>query len=280
MSFLKKIFKSNKQNKPKISKNTEITLNSSNSISHNALKIYTIIGKQGFGKTTLSQNLQKAFADKPIVTVKTIDDLNVSNAILVIDDLKTSLAREVMHKIVDILRVARHRDLTIILTHHLISQVPSEILQLSQKVIFFNTNFNPSQNSKLLNIISKNKLEKLHELLLSLEKYQYIVIENNKVYGVFNNTDITPIINKKPSKEISLNGNSDKNSKTQDPKEELRIAIKALIPQFQYLTITQQIIALYNTFHLKPKAISEILGTTPECVRNKLSQYRRGLIKA
>jgi ABC-type multidrug transport system ATPase subunit len=279
MSFLKKIFKSNKQNKPKISKNTEITLNSSNSISHNALKIYTIIGKQGFGKTTLSQNLQKAFADKPVVTVKTIDDLNHENAVLVIDDLKTSLAKEVMHKIVDVLRTARHKDLIIILTHHLLSQIPSEILQLSQKVIFFNTNFNPSQNSKLLNIISKNKLEKLHELLLSLEKYQYVIVENNKVYGIFSNTNINPILNK-PDKEISLNGNSDKNSKTQDPKEELRIAIKALIPQFQYLTITQQIIALYNTFHLKPKAISEIVGTTPECVRNKLSQYRRGLIKA
>jgi hypothetical protein len=281
MSFIKKLFriKPKSQNKPKISKNTEITLNSANNISHNGFRVYTIIGKQGFGKTTLSQNLQKAFTDKPIITVKTIDDLNQQKAILVIDDLKTSIAKEVMHKIVDVLRTARHKDLTIILTHHLISQIPTEILQLSQKVIFFNTSFNATQNSKLLNIISKSKLEKLHDLLLSLEPYRYVVIENNKAYGVFSNTDINPIISK-PDKEISLNGEAKTENQqiTEQPQDILTI-VKAMIPEFYQLTLTQQIIALNKAFpKLKPKAIAEVLNTTPQTVRTKLYQARNGLI--
>jgi predicted transcriptional regulator len=184
-----------------------------------------------------------------------------------------------MHKIVDVLRTARHKDLTIILTHHLISQIPTEILQLSQKVIFFNTSFNAVQNSKLLNIISKSKLEKLHDLLLSLEKYQYVIIENNKAYGIFSNTDITPIINK-PDKEISLNGEAKTENQqiTEQPQDILTI-VKAMIPEFYQLTLTQQIIALNKAFpKLKPKAIAEVLNTTPQTVRTKLYQARNGLI--
>jgi hypothetical protein len=281
MSFFKKLlgFKPKSQNKPKISKNTQITLSSANQISHNTFRVYTIIGKQGYGKTTLSQNLQKAFTDKPIITVKSIDDINVSNAVLVIDDIKSSIAKDVMHKIVDVLRTSRHKGLTIILTHHLISQIPTEILQLSQKVIFFNTSFNATQNSKMLNIISKNKLEKFHDLLLSLEKYNYVIVQNNKVYGIFSNTDIKPIISENPEKEIILNGNSADNQQlTETPKDVLTV-VKALIPEFQYLTLTQQIIALNKTFpKLKPKAIAEVLNTTPQTVRTKLYQARNGLI--
>jgi len=282
MSLLKRLFgiKPKSQKKPKI--NTEITLTSANSICHNNFRVYTIIGKQGFGKTTLSQNLQKAFSDKPIVTVKTINDLYHENGILVIDDLKSSLAKEVMHELIDVLRTARHKDLTIILTHHLISQIPTEILQLSQKVIFFNTSFNATQNSKLTNIISKSKLEKLHELLLSLDKYQYVIVQSNKVYGVFSNTDIKPIIMDKPeaNTEINLNGNSEAENQqiTEKPQDVLTI-IKAMIPEFHSLTLTQQIIALNKTFpKLKPKAIAEILGTTPHTVRQKLYLARNGLI--
>jgi len=281
MSFLKKLlgFKPKSAVKPKISKNTQITLNSANQISHNDFRVYTIIGKQGYGKTTLSQNLQKAFTDKPIITVKSIDDINVNNAVLVIDDIKSSIAKDVMHKIVDVLRTSRHKGLTIILTHHLISQIPTEILQLSQKVIFFNTSFNATQNSKMLNIISKNKLEKFHDLLLSLEKYSYVIVQNNKVYGIFSNTDIKPIISENPEKEIILNGNSADNQQlTETPKDVLTV-VKALIPEFQYLTLTQQIIALNKTFpKLKPKAIAEVLNTTPQTVRTKLYQARNGLI--
>jgi len=277
MSFLKKIFGIKpKSQKPKISKNTEITLNSANQISHNAFRVFTIIGKQGYGKTTLSQNLQKAFTDKPIITVKAIDDLNVSNAVLVIDDLKSSIAKDVMHKIVDVLRTARHKDLTIILTHHLISQIPTEILQLSQKVIFFNTSFNATQNSKILNIISKNKLEKFHDLLLSLEKYHYVIVQNNKVYGIFSNTDVKPIMAEIPDKELSLNGENQRITET--PQDVLTI-VKAMIPEFYHLTLTQQIIALNKAFpKLKPRAIAEILNTTPQTVRTKLYQARKGLI--
>jgi nicotinamide riboside kinase len=281
MSFFKKLlgFKPKSQNKPKINKNTQITLSSANQISHNDFRVYTIIGKQGYGKTTLSQNLQKAFTDKPIITVKSIDDINVSNAVLVIDDIKSSIAKDVMHKIVDVLRTSRHKGLTIILTHHLISQIPTEILQLSQKVIFFNTSFNATQNSKMLNIVSKNKLEKFHDLVLSLEKYDYVIVQNNKVYGIFSNTDIKPIISENPEKEIILNGNSDNQQLPEKPEDIITI-VKALIPEFQYLTLTQQIIALNKAFpKLKPKAIAEILGTTRHTAKTILYQYRKGLIK-
>jgi hypothetical protein len=281
MSFFKKLlgFKPKSQNKPKINKNTQITLSSANQISHNDFRVYTIIGKQGYGKTTLSQNLQKAFTDKPIITVKSIDDINVSNAVLVIDDIKSSIAKDVMHKIVDVLRTSRHKGLTIILTHHLISQIPTEILQLSQKVIFFNTSFNATQNSKMLNIVSKNKLEKFHDLVLSLEKYNYVIVQNNKVYGIFSNTDIKPIISENPEKEIILNGNSDNQQLPEKPEDIITI-VKALIPEFQYLTLTQQIIALNKAFpKLKPKAIAEILGTTRHTAKTILYQYRKGLIK-
>jgi hypothetical protein len=283
MSFIKKLFgiKPKSQKKPKISKNTEITLNSANTISHNGFRVYTIIGKQGFGKTTLSQNLQKAFTDKPIITVKNIDDLNHENAVLVIDDLKTSIAKDVMHKIVDVLRTARHKDLTIILTHHLISQIPTEILQLSQKVIFFNTSFNATQNSKLLNIISKSKLEKLHDLLLSLEPYNYVIVQNNKVYGIFSNTDVKPIIESMENyHEIEVSAkNPEITDLHMEQQKDVLTVVKAMIPEFYQLTLTQQIIALNKAFpKLKPKAIAEVLNTTPQTVRTKLYQARNGLI--
>jgi predicted transcriptional regulator len=131
----------------------------------------------------------------------------------------------------------------------------------------------------MLNIISKNKREKFHDLLLSLEKYNYVIVQNNKVYGIFSNTDIKPIISENPEKEIILNGDSADNQQlTETPKDVLTV-VKALIPEFQYLTLTQQIIALNKAFpKLKPKAIAEVLNTTPQTVRTKLYQSRKGLI--
>jgi hypothetical protein len=104
-------------------------------------------------------------------------------------------------------------------------------------------------------------------------------VQNNKVYGVFSNTDINPIISK-PDKEISLNGEAKTENQqiTEQPQDILTI-VKAMIPEFYQLTLTQQIIALNKAFpKLKPKAIAEVLNTTPQTVRTKLYQARNGLI--
>jgi ABC-type polar amino acid transport system ATPase subunit len=303
MSFLKKLFKSNKQNKP-IRKNTEIALNSAFSINENSLRAYVILGTQGYGKSTLTlrliNELAKNYGKVYLITskkpeefqhldfkdkIETISDLSTlkgaENCIIAIDDLKSNIAHETLSTITDIMRIARHKNITVIITHHLLNQIPTQILQLSEKTIFFNTRFNPSQNSKLLNIISKNKLQRLHDLVLSLEPYNYVIVQNNKVYGIFNNTDITPIINKKPSKEISLNGSKTENQQITEQPQDILTIVKAMIPEFYQLTLTQQIIALNKAFpKLKPKAIAKVLNTTPQTVRTKLYQARNGLIKA
>jgi hypothetical protein len=121
-------------------------------------------------------------------------------------------------------------------------------------------------------------------LVLSLERYNYVVVQNNKVYGIFSNTDIKPIISENPEKEIifngnSVNGNSADNQQLPEKPEDIITIVKALIPEFQYLTLTQQIIALNKAFpKLKPKQIAVILNTTPQTVRTKLYQARKGLI--
>jgi hypothetical protein len=132
----------------------------------------------------------------------------------------------------------------------------------------------------MLNIVSKNKLEKFHDLVLSLEKYNYVIVQNNKVYGIFSNTDIKPIISENPEKEIILNGNSADNQQLPEKPEDIITIVKAMIPEFYHLTLTQQIIALNQLFpKLKPKAIAEILGTTRHTAKTILYQYRKGLIK-
>jgi hypothetical protein len=307
MSLFKKLFgiKPKSQKKPKISKNTEIALNSAFSINGNSLRAYVILGSQGYGKSSLTlrliNELAKNYGKVYLITskkpeefqhldfkdkIETVSDLStlkgVENCVIAIDDLKSNIAHETLSTITDIMRIARHKNITVIITHHLLNQIPTQILQLSQKAIFFNARFNPSQNSKLLNIISKNKLEKLHDLLLSLEPYNYVIVQNNKVYGIFSNTDITPIINK-PNMEINLNGEvSAKNPEITDlhtEQKDVLTVVKAMIPEFYQLTLTQQIIALNKAFpKLKPKAIAEVLNTTPQTVRTKLYQARNGLI--
>jgi len=304
MSFFKKLlgFKPKSQNKPKTSKNQQIALDSAFTINSNSLKAYTIIGSQGYGKSSLmlrliseflkdygkiylitSKNREEfqhlPFYDK-LETVKDLSTLkNAENCIIAIDDLKSNIARETLSTITDILRIARHKNITVIITHHLLNQIPTQILQLSKKVIFFNSKFNPTQNSKLANIISKAEIQQLHDILIKLPEYHYVVIENGKIFGAYENTNITPIISK-PDKEIILNGKAKtENQKLPEKPEDIITIVKALIPEFQYLTLTQQIIALNKAFpKLKPKQIAVILNTTPQTVRTKLYQSRKGLI--
>jgi len=293
------------EHKRKQNINKTLTLNSAFNITSNSLRVITIIGKQGRGKTTttlrLVDNLATAYdkvvfiTDKPKEELKpifeqnnlsfydkleTVSDiqqiLGYKNAIVTIDDLCSSVAKSVLTKVSDLLRASRHNNLAIIITHHLISQIPTLILQLSEKVIFFQTSFNATVNSKLSNIISKRKLEKLHDLVLSLQKFQYVLVQNNKVYGIFSNLNINPIISE-PNQvdEIKLT-NQYQNVKTvKENNNNLLEAIYQRIPEFDLLTLTDKVKALNQEFpRLKPRHIAKIVNSNPNTVRVLLCRIR------
>ena len=270
---------------PKANQKT-ITLKSAFKTSEFPLRVFLIVGKQGTGKTTLAKNLSQYYENNGIkvINVQNLQDLEVSEAVLVIDDLRRDLTKTIMTKIVESFRVVRHKKQIIILTHHILNDIPSDLLKLSDKVIMFNTSFNPNQPfSKVNLIISKNKKEALHEVVLSLEPYQYVIIKNNKVYGKFSNMDIQPIIGDSYGKEISLiNGKRRKNNilEVSAINNRLLDEIYNRIPEFDYLTVTEKIISLKKEFpRLKPKVITAIVGTTPANTWKTLSIARKkGLI--
>jgi len=194
----------------------------------------------------------------------------------VIDDLRTQVFKSVITKLVDVLRIARHKNLTVILSHHIISHIPTELLQLCSKVIFFNTSFNAAVNTKLLNVVSKSKLETLHEIVLSLEKYHYIVVENNRIYGVFTNDNVSPIIGK-PTNEIKVNNNNKNGSNGLSINNQIDLLsiIVQRVPEFNYLTVTQKIVTIAKLYpNLKPRVIAELVGTTPQNTWKTLSLMR------
>ena len=266
--------------------NQKLILDSAFKTSEFPLRVFVIIGKQGVGKTTLAKNLSQYYKDNGIkvVNVEKLEDLEVSEAVLVIDDLKRDLTKTIMNRIVESFRVVRHKKQIIILTHHILNDIPSDLLKLSDKVIMFNTSFNPNQPfSKINLIISKSKKEALHELVLSLEPYQYIIIKSNKIFGKFSNMDVEPIIGDTKGSEIALiNGKSKNNNilEVSAINNRLLDEIYNRIPEFDYLTVSQKIISLKKEFpRLKPKVITAIVGTTPSNTWKTLSVARKkGLI--
>jgi len=252
-----------------------LTLETANKTCDFPLRVYLIVGKQGRGKTTLTKHLKLYFEQQGFNTieVKSLTDLEQQNSVLIIDDLKRDLTKAIMNKLVENFRTVRHKKQIVILTHHLLRDIPSELIQLSEKVIMFQSLLNPNNiNDKLNYLISKTKKEALCDLLRSLKLYQYIIIEHGKAYGVFENTDIKPIISENSKHEIELEAKSTTNSNN---KNELLAIVKAKIPEFHYLTLTAQIVKLAELFpELKPKKIAEIVNTTPNTVRVILCRVR------
>jgi len=270
----------------------QITLDSANNTTEFPLRVFLIIGKQGYGKTTLAKNISEYYEQNgiPIVNVRTLEDLEQQKCVLIIDDLKDDLTKAVFNRLVEKFRVVRHNKQIIILTHHILSDVPTRLLKLADKVIMFNNNFSPnSPTSKVHHIIPKSRKNELHELVLTLNQYEYVIVKNGKVYGKFSNMNITPIVGDTNGKELLLINGSKNGFKNgfqnglngfNGNGEKFKELLYEQIPEFDFLTVTDKIIVLKQKFpRLKPKVICQIVGTTPSNTWKTLSIARKkGLI--
>lgn len=203
-----------------------------------------------------------------------------NESVLIIDDLKTDVTKKVMEGIVEKFRVVRHNKQIIILTHHLIGDVPTKLIELSEKVIMFHTKFNPDNpTSKINEIVSKNKKHAIHEQVLSLPNYEYIIIKRGSLSGPYSDKDINPIIGDTNGNEIRLiNGNGQKHLINGNGLTNGKFTEKLLteIPEFDLLTTTEKIIVLKQTYpRLKPKVICQIVGTTASNTWKTLSIARK-----
>jgi hypothetical protein len=269
--------------------NQKLTLSSSNSITNFPLRVFIIIGKQGYGKTTLTKNIAKYYAQNniPIIYVQDVVDLEKQECVLVIDDLRDDLTKAIFSKIVEKFRAVRHSKQIIILTHHVLNDIPTKLLELSEKVIMFNNSFSVnSPTSKVHYVIPKRQKEALHDLVLNLEHYHYVIVKEGKIYGKFENTNIEPIIGDTHGAEIKLITNS------QTAIPDTNVMVTALnntklmeklieqIPEFELLTTTDKIITLKQTFpKLKPAVICKLVNTTPSNTWKTLSIARKkGLV--
>lgn len=218
-------------------------------------------------------------ANIPIVKVKTLEDLNRQKCVLLIDDLKEDLTKKVFNALVEKFRVVRHNQQIIILTHQLINRIPTDLLKLSEKIILFNTKYNPtSPTEKLNSFLPKSKRVEVQEILVSLEPYNYVILKDGKLHGEFSNMDIQPIVGDSNGKEINLiNGNRKLTKTTKTLTITLNGEFKQLLyqkcPEWDFLTVKEKIIFLKVEFpQLKPKAIAKIVGTTKANVWKELSR--------
>jgi len=166
-------------------------------------KIIVILGNPQVGKTTLTKALASHYANQlnyRIVEAQTLEDIqSVTKAVIILDDIKSRIPDSLL----DILRSQRHRELIIIITHHLLNYVPTPCLQLAERVILFNNKLNT--NSRIKVILPSSKLIKVCDYLKSLEDYHFVVVKNAKVYGKFYSDygrNLKPII--EPVEELKL----------------------------------------------------------------------------
>ena len=265
--------------------NLEITLSNSGEISDFPLRVFTIVGEQGYGKTTLAKKISEYYESQgiPKVIVKTLDDLEKQKCVLIIDDLKEDLTKTIFNTLVEKFRVVRHNQQIIILTHQLVNRIPTDLLKLSEKIILFNTKYNPTSPTEKLNaFIPKSKRADFQEILIRLKPYRYVILKDGELHGEFSNLDIDPIVSDTQGKEIRLINGKANNAKTAKSKTPISLngEFKALlyqkVPEWDFLTVREKIIVLKQTFpRLKPRIISQIVGTTPQNVWKELSIARR-----
>ena len=259
------------------SKNHTITLHSSNCVSDFPFRVFVIVGKQGQGKTTLAQNLAGHYAEPgvPVLAVKTLEDMDAEGTVMLIDDLAQDLAPKAMRRLVENFRGIRHSKQTVVLVHHLLRDIPSRLLQLSERVIFFSSNINVNQpNAKINALVPRSIKHQFHEKVLTLAPYEYLILKTGKVYGPYSNKDLTPCTSNVTGEKKILNGSAEA-----VPIPELERLLDP-IPEWNGLSITKKIIRLRIQYPMiKPAYISKVVKTTPNTVWKTLSNARKkGLI--
>jgi ABC-type dipeptide/oligopeptide/nickel transport system ATPase component len=281
-NFIKKLFssksvsedvKSNVANTKNV--NSKPITNFNNQISDFPAMVFTIVGKTGEGKTTLVHNILK-YLNKPYKLVSCSDDLNDNADIIVLDNLTSKVAPSVLNMIVDKIRIQRHEKKIYIITHHLLSQIPTELIQLSTKIIFFNSSFNVSAfTSKVGNICSKQKIEKLHEIVLSLPQYHYVIVARNKISKVYENSVVKPILDSE-FEEYQENNNNSNNTQNnsnvfqlfQDVPSDAELLEFA--KQLEGLSNMQKIRFMLKKYpQLSNQKIAEVLQVSPAIVKSR-----------
>jgi Cdc6-like AAA superfamily ATPase len=237
--------------------------------------VYVILGKTGEGKTTLVHNMLKHL-NKTFKLVESDSDLNSLDAdVIVLDNLVSRVAPSILNALCDRIRLQRHERKIYIITHHLISQVPTELLQLATKVIFFNSMFNVSAfTSKIGNIIAKVKVEKLHEIVLSLPQYHYVIVARNKISRIYSNDNVSPIFGEfQEYQENNNNSNNTQNNSNvfqlfQDVPSDAELLEFA--KQLEGLSNMQKIRFMLKKYpQLSNQKIAEVLQVSPAIVKSR-----------
>ncbi|MEM5868118.1 MAG: hypothetical protein QXG39_09410 [Candidatus Aenigmatarchaeota archaeon] len=263
-NFFKKIFNnnnnnktSNNTNKTTITKADKITAYN-NCISNFPSSVFLIIGKTGEGKTTLVQNIIKVL-NKPVRLAENVSDLDANEDVIVLDNISSKIATSILNKVLDKIRVQRHEHKTYIITHHLLSQVPTQLIQLATKVIFFNSSFNFSAfTSKVGNLVSKEKIETLHKIVLELERFHYVIVSRNRISKVYMNNNVSPILN--DFDEYNNSSPSSISNTSDDP--------ETFVKGLEGLSNTQKIKALLLKYpEISNQKISELLNISPAIVK-------------
>jgi len=243
-----------------------------NEVSDFPSMVYVILGKTGEGKTTLVHNMLKHL-NKTFKLVESDSDLNSLDAdVIVLDNLVSRVAPSILNALCDRIRLQRHERKIYIITHHLISQVPTELLQLATKVIFFNSTFNVSAfTSKIGNIIAKAKVEKLHEIVLSLPQYHYVIVARNKISRIYSNDNVSPIFGEFQEHQENNGNNSQNNNVFQIFEDSPSDAeLQEFAKQLEGLSNMQKIRFLLKKYpNLSNQKIAEVLQISPTIVKSR-----------
>jgi len=202
-------------------RNPKITITDKVEITDFPHRIFVVTGKPKAGKTTLAVELTNYLAKKCLifgkidetlkekfkVPVECLDSFHemlekANGCTIFLDDIKSRIPKSLF----EFLRRQRHKETNVIVTHHILNKVPTEILQLAERIIMFNSLVSYAKNSKFRMLVPPSRFNRFAEVVTTLPQYNFIVIKDGKVYGNFYSDygkNLEPIL--KPMNEIKLN---------------------------------------------------------------------------